>query len=107
MEKKMHFLKLSGFIPENKRKEFEQTFRFIFNQLPADCIEHDLSTDINSPGKYHFYSLWPSLNALGVFMKSQEFQVLEGAYEALGSLDKTSSGELVDNQNLQAAKSSL
>jgi hypothetical protein len=107
MEKKIHFLKLTGFIPENKRKEFEQTFRFIFNQLPTDCLEHDLSMDINFPGRYHFYSLWPSYNALAVFMKSQEFLVLEGAYEALGTLDKTNHGELVDIKTFQLSDSSL
>ena len=104
MEKKIHFLKLTGFIPENKRKEFEQTFRFIFNQLPQDCLEHDLSLDINFSGRYHFYSLWTSYNSLAVFMNSQEFQVLEGAYEALGLLDKIGFGELVDHKNLGVSK---
>ena len=107
MEKKIHFLKVTGFIPENKRKEFEQTFRFVFTQLPSDCMEHDLSIDINFPGRYHFYSLWHSYNSLAVFMKSQEFQVLEGAYEALGSLDRTGYGELVENKSLQGSRSGL
>lgn len=96
MEEKIHFLRLTGVIPGKKQREFEQTFRFVFNQLSRNCLEHDLSLDVNFSSKYHFYSLWPSASALAVFMKSQEFQVLEGAYKALGTLDESTRGELID-----------
>ena len=47
MEKNtLYFLRISGDVPQNKRKEFEQTFRFVFNQLPSECIEHSLSGDL-------------------------------------------------------------
>ena len=50
-----HFLRISGDVPENKRKEFEQTFRFVFNQLPDECIEHSLCKNVFVDGHYSFF----------------------------------------------------
>jgi quinol monooxygenase YgiN len=92
------FLKLSGSVPPGKRKEFEQTFRFVSNQLPPDCLQFSLSADIYNTGMYHFFSLWPSAEALNIFSRSTEFQVLQGAYQTLGSQDQNMSGKLADTR---------
>jgi hypothetical protein len=95
MEKKtMHFLRISGHVPENKHREFEQTFKFVFNQLPADCIEHSLSVDVFSHNNYHFFSLWLSGSSMQAFMASVEFQLLTGAYFTLGAEDKMIHGPI-------------
>ncbi len=91
-----HFLKMSGFIPPGKRKEFEQTFRFVSNQLSPDCLQCSLSADIFNTGVYYFYSVWPTAESLGAFYKSQEFQVLAGAFQTLGSPDQNTSGKQID-----------
>lgn len=96
-----HFLKMSGTVPPGKRKELEQTFRFVSNQLTPVCLQCSLSADIFITDMYHFYSLWPTAEALGNFCKSQEFQVLEGAYKTLGSLEKNTTGELQDIKSFQ------
>jgi len=96
MVEKSYFLKLTGYIPENKRKEFEQTFKFVFAQLPHECLDHSLSIDHMRHGYYHFFSLWSSAKVLSNFLNSQEFQVLEGAYDTLGSMVSSMQGELVD-----------
>jgi quinol monooxygenase YgiN len=96
MDQKIYFLKLTGSIPEQKQKEFEQTFRFVFNQISKECLEHHLAGDVNFSDRYHFYSSWPSANSLAIFLNSQEFRVLQGAYETLGTLDNAERGELID-----------
>jgi quinol monooxygenase YgiN len=94
-----HFLKMSGMVPPGKRKEFEQTSRFVSHQLSPDCLQFSFSTDIFISGRYHFYSLWPTAEALTAFRRSQEFQILEGAYKTLGSLETNISGEEVEIQS--------
>ena len=89
-----HFLRISGDVPENKRREFEQTFKFVFNQLPAECIEHSLSNDVFVDGHYHFFSLWLTGRAMKLFMSSVEFQLLRGAYFTLGDEEKTIHGPI-------------
>jgi hypothetical protein len=93
-----HFLRISGDVPGNKRKEFEQTFRFVFNQLPGECIEHSLSVDVFVEGHYHFFSLWLSGSSMRQFMASVEFQLLTGAYFALGGEERTVHGPIADIQ---------
>jgi hypothetical protein len=101
MEKNtLHFLRISGDVPENKRREFEQTFKFVFNQLPSDCIEHSLSADVFINGHYHFFSLWLSGSAMKLFMSSVEFQLLTGAYFTLGDEEKIVHGP-IDVQSFQ------
>jgi len=82
-----HFLKVSGDIAGNKGKEFEQTVRFVFNQLPPECIERTLSLDIHNEGHYYFFSLWLSERSLRKFLNSEEYQLISGAYDALGAMD--------------------
>ena len=89
MEKNIpHFLRISGYVPGNKRREFEQTIKFVFNQLPVDCIEHSLSADVFVEGHYHFFSVWLKDSAMKSFMSSMEFQLLSGAYYTLGDDDE-------------------
>jgi quinol monooxygenase YgiN len=87
---------MSGMIFPAKRKEFEQTFRFVFNLRIPDCLQYTLSVDIFTPNQFHFYSLWVTLESLKEFSKSQEFQLLKGAFQTLGSLESETAGELVD-----------
>jgi hypothetical protein len=93
-----YFLRISGDVPGNKRREFEQTLKFVFNQLPSECIEHSLSADVFVDGQYHFFSLWLTGSAMKSFMASVEFQLLTGAYFTLGDEQKTVHGPIADIQ---------
>jgi quinol monooxygenase YgiN len=98
---KAYFLKMSGVVPPGKQKEFEQTFKFVLNQLSSDCIKFCLATNIFVANEYHFYSLWPSAASLDAFCKSQEFLVIEGAFKALGSQDQNIRGKNIDTQSFE------
>jgi hypothetical protein len=97
-----HFLRISGDVPENKRREFEQTLKFVFNHLPSECVEHSLSIDVFVEGHYHFFSLWLSGSSVKAFMASMEFQLLTGAYFTLGNDEKMVHGP-IDIQTFQVS----
>jgi quinol monooxygenase YgiN len=91
-----HFLIISGHISSNKKKEFEQTFRLAFSSLSGDCLEYCLSADTNREGDYHFFSLWSNEGAMKTFMDSMEYQLMNGAFHALGSVKKTFNGNVLE-----------
>jgi hypothetical protein len=96
------FLIISGHISGNKRMEFEQTLRLAFGTFSSSCIARCLSADINKEGYYHFFSLWPSENSLKKFIDSTEFQLINGAYHALGNVSHTINGNVTNSQKLGA-----
>ena len=98
-----HFLRVSGDVPLNKRREFEQTIKFVFNQLPGGCIEHSLSSDVFIDGHYHFFSLWLTGSSMKAFMASMEFQLITGAYFTLGGEEQTVHGPLAEIQAFRAS----
>jgi hypothetical protein len=96
IEKKTHpFLIISGEIPINKKIEFEHTFRIGFSSLSKDCISKSLSEDCDREGIYYFFSMWPSEEALQNFMDSLEFQLLNGAFHALGIIGQNVHGNIL------------
>ncbi len=86
-ENTVHCLKMSGKIPLGKRKEFEQTFKFVSNQLSRHCIEFNLCSDTLMPNQYHFLSIWSTRESLDDFCCSNEFHLLAGVYKTLGILE--------------------
>jgi hypothetical protein len=78
-----HFLRISGVISNAKKKEFEQTIRFVFNQMPPECLEKNLTVDVNNENCYYFFTLWTDEKAKVKFMETNEYQLIKGAYSAL------------------------
>ena len=78
-------LVMVGKIPANKKIEFEQTFRVGFSSFSKDCISKNLSEDCDQKGLYYFFSMWSCEDSLRKFKKSPEFQLLNGAFYALGN----------------------
>lgn len=87
-----YFIKLSGFIPENKCQELTQSYRFVQSSLPDDCIEFYLSSDLLREGYYHFLALWSSEAAMNDFLHSPGYDFLQGAFITLGNLEDKSNG---------------
>jgi len=94
----MYFLKLSGYIPETKQAEFEQTYRLSSTQIPKSCEEYSISKDVLNEGVYHFVSYWPLLNHMQAFKRSASFLIIIGAFKALGELYENSSGEIMTDR---------
>jgi quinol monooxygenase YgiN len=92
------FLIISGQITSNKRKEFEQTFRLASSSLSRDCLKHALTIDAIQPDKYHFFSVWTSETAIREFIASPEYQLLNGAFHALGSVNHVFNGRLSEKK---------
>jgi hypothetical protein len=77
------FLKISGEISHSKKKEFEQTIRFVFNQMPQECLEQNLAMDVYNENRYYFFTLWKDEKSLVKFMETNEYHLIKGAYNAL------------------------
>ena len=88
----LYFLKISGTVSAGKQREFQQTVQFIFNHLSSDCLNHNLTLDVHTPELYHVYSLWNSEDSLYAFRSSNEFELIKGAFQTLGSYRDTMSG---------------
>ncbi len=94
----LYFIKISGQINPSKQKEFQQTVQFVFNHLPSQCIEKSLALDVHHPELYHLYSLWKSEGAVMTFKGSNEFELLKGAFQTLGSYKDTVTGRKANIQ---------
>lgn len=94
------FLIISGQISQSKKKEFEQTFRLAFSVKTENCLAYNLSADMNKDGYYYFFSLWTSEEALKKFMESTDYELMNGAFHALGHVDQFLTGNITDTKNL-------
>jgi hypothetical protein len=94
------FLVISGQITESKRREFEQTYRLAISTLTGNCLAHSLSYEPVKDGYYHFFSLWTDEETLKKFMDSMEYQLMKGAFHALGSMDRLLTGRVLQTRNL-------
>lgn len=92
----MYFHKVSGVIPENKHKEFEQTFRFVGSKLPEGCVGIEFSRDMEDLDLYHFISFWEKLDSLEHFTHSPTSLMLLGAFKTLGKLSENKSGIMIE-----------
>lgn len=82
----MYYMSVSGFIPEEKKIEFEQTCHLTGTQIPKTCAGFSFRKDQNIQDTYRFISYWSSLEALEEFKASTPFHMLIGAISALGEL---------------------
>lgn len=92
----MYYHKVSGTIPENKHKEFEQTFSFVGSKLPQGCAGIEFSRDIEDEDRYHFISFWEHMSSLELFTHSQLSTMLLGAFKTLGTLSENKSGIMIE-----------
>jgi hypothetical protein len=97
----VYFIKISGTVSAVKQREFQQTVQFVFNQLPSDCMSSNLSLDVHIPELNHLFSLWKSEKAVRVFEESNEYQLLKGAFQTLGSYKGAMVGKWVDIQSFE------
>ena len=95
----MYYLKLSGFIPESKRMEFEQTYRLVNTQILPTCKGYNISKDVLDEGVYHFVSYWSLPAHLQSFSHSAAFLMMMGAFKTLGELHEHASGEMMPAKN--------
>jgi quinol monooxygenase YgiN len=94
------FLIISGQIGHSKKKEFEQTFRLALSVKTDDCLAYNLSADTSKEGYYHFFSLWTTGKALKNYMESTEYELMNGAFHALGHIDHSLTGNVSETKAL-------
>lgn len=94
----MYYLKISGYIPEDRKLEFEQTCRLAFIQIPRSCREFHMASDLMKEGVYYFSAYWLSNTSLREFTGSSSFIMLVSSFKVLGQLY----GNVYGEQNEQA-----
>ena len=95
----MYYLKLSGYIPESKQMEFEQTYRFMSTQMPQACRGYNIMKDALNDGIYYFISYWKLKTQVQSFSFSTSFCMLKGAFNTLGELYENEIGEMMEMEN--------
>ena len=88
----MHFVKISGMVSDSKKSEFIHTVKFACNLMSTACMERSLSNEMLEENTYYFFSSWSTESALQEFMQSNEYQLIRGAYDAIGTLNKIEFG---------------
>jgi hypothetical protein len=91
----MFYIKLKGFVPINKKMEFEQTFKLVSTQISNDCLLYNINNPATD-GIYQFISYWDNKETLCAFTISPAFIILIGAFKTLGELRDQSIGEVGD-----------
>lgn len=90
----MYYLKITGFIPENKQVEFEQTILLLKSQMPKSCAGYNTSMDIMDKENYQFIAYWDKLPNLQSFTRASTYLMLLGAFRTLGKLTENTSGKM-------------
>jgi hypothetical protein len=87
-------LVITGQIPDHKKKEFEQTYRLASSTIGKDCLFHNLTMDLSRSGHYQLFTIWSNDDDLKEFTESVEYQMMNGAFHALGSIGQSFTGSL-------------
>ncbi|PWU02477.1 MAG: hypothetical protein C5B52_05285 [Bacteroidetes bacterium] len=82
----MYYMSVAGFIPDEKKNEFEHTCHLTGTQIPKTCAGFSFRKDQYNQDTYRFISYWSSLEALEDFKASTPFHMLIGAISTLGEL---------------------
>lgn len=89
----MFYLKLSGWIPEEKEIEFTHVYKLAFAQLPNSCTGYKFIQDPRKRGVYEVMTFWEKEEQADSFSASPAFVMLVGAASALGTLLLNEKGE--------------
>jgi hypothetical protein len=97
----INFLKISGMIAEDRKREFEKTVLHAWGLFPEECREKNLSAEVPATGIYYFFSEWATETALEKFTHSEEYQLIRTAYDVLGVLHKIEIGYHVEIKTIR------
>ena len=92
--KKVYIVKISGFIPEHKYHEFEQSVHELNRLIKLECLEFGFSKDIFDKDHYYLSINWNNEFAYKKFLNSYEYHLICGSFQALGSIREITYGKL-------------
>jgi hypothetical protein len=97
----IHFLKISGMIADDSKREFVNTIRHACGLFQDDCLAKNLSAEIFATDAYYFFSQWITETALRKFIQSEEYQLIRTAYDVMGVLEKIEIGYNVEIKTIR------
>ena len=94
----MYFIKISGFIAEEKVNEFTVTADSCFSRWKHLCMDVVFSKDLIYSDLCHYLSTWENEKSYKDFIQSEDYQVLYGCFQVPGSITKVNMGEMSSNK---------
>lgn len=95
----MYFIRISGYIAEEKVNEFSVTADSCFGRWKHLCNDITFSRDLIYSGLCHYQSTWNDEKSYMDFIQSEDYKVLLGCFRVLGSIKKITRGEMTSEKD--------
>ena len=95
----MYSINLTGYIPQQKSKEFKQHMRQLIGQHSEETIDFSVLQDIINEDLYHVKVSFSDKQRMFSFLKSENYTMISGSFRVLGMLREKFMIEYSDIKN--------
>ena len=92
----MYSVNISGYIPEQKLKEFKQHMRLLVGQQNSDVVSFSVMQDMINEDLYLVKVQFIDKESMFLFLKSEEYAMISGSFRTLGLLREKNIIEYTD-----------
>jgi quinol monooxygenase YgiN len=82
----MYSINVTGYIPEQKAKEFKQHMRQLISQQNEEAVEFSVAQDMINEDLYQVKVAFQDKESMFAFLKSEDYKMISGSFRALGLL---------------------
>ena len=82
----MYSINVTGYISQQKSKEFKQHMRQLVGQQDEETIEFSVLHDMINEDLYHVKVSFSDKERMFLFMKSENYAMISGSFRVLGML---------------------
>lgn len=82
----MYSISVTGYIPQQKSKEFKQHMRQLIGLQNEDDIKFSVLQDMIQEDQYHVKVSFMDQQSMFSFMKSDNYTMISGSFRTLGML---------------------
>lgn len=95
----MYSINVTGYIPQQKSKEFKQHMRQLIGQQNEDTIKFSVLQDMINEDLYHVKVSFNNKKSMFSFMNSENYDMISGSFRVLGMLREKCIVEFSDIRN--------
>jgi len=82
----VYSINVTGYIPQQKSKEFKQHMRQLISQQNEETIRFSILKDMMNEDLYHVKVFFSDKESVFSFIKSENFDMISGSFKVLGML---------------------